>query len=99
MDKKVLVFGHVNHGKTTISSALESVLDKHDFGIHEASEILKEGIPSYAIPFELGPRLHFNEGKQFVCKGKHQYRDFKNETSENVFTSIWVCQCGRKIND
>lgn len=26
----------------------------------------------------------------FVCKGKHQYRD-KN--------GIWICQCGRKIND
>ena len=28
--------------------------------------------------------------KKFTCKGKHQYREE---------SKVWVCQCGRKIND
>ena len=28
--------------------------------------------------------------KKFICKGKHQYREE---------SKVWICQCGRKIND
>jgi hypothetical protein len=40
------------------------------------------------------PELY--EGKKFVCKGVHKYRE--ERTTINDVTSIsWVCQCGRKL--
>lgn len=41
------------------------------------------------------------EGKQFVCKGKHQYRltdTVKKDMGEGVLvTEIWECQCGKVL--
>lgn len=36
--------------------------------------------------------------KQFICKGKHQYRETRLKKG-NMILSIWTCQCGRKTND
>lgn len=32
----------------------------------------------------------YGSGKEFVCKGRHQYVEFNGE---------WVCKCGRKSTD
>lgn len=41
------------------------------------------------------------EGKQFECKGKHQYRlvdTVKKDMGESVLvTEIWKCQCGKVL--
>lgn len=42
------------------------------------------------ILYALSSIPYMNEGKQFICKGKHQYRLEGKE---------WICQCTRKIND
>ena len=50
--------------------------------------------PSYAdfsepIAFNARPPIpDLFEGKQFICKGKHQYREYDKQ---------WVCQCGRSL--
>jgi len=36
--------------------------------------------------------IELDQGKKFVCKGKHQY--ILNNESGN-----WICQCGRNVND
>ena len=33
--------------------------------------------------------------KEFICKGKHQYREVKIDDG----TKQWICQCERNIND
>lgn len=33
-------------------------------------------------------------GKEFVCKGRHEYRRVVNDNLVE-----WVCQCGRKTTD
>lgn len=35
--------------------------------------------------------------KQFICKGKHQYRETRVKEG-NMILSTWTCQCGRKLN-
>lgn len=51
------------------------------------SEFRKEAVYQYhAIPM----LKYANEGKEFICKGKHQYTNVNGE---------WVCQCGRKTTD
>lgn len=41
------------------------------------------------------------EGKQFVCKGKHEYRlaeTIKKEMANgSLVTEIWKCQCGKVL--
>ena len=34
------------------------------------------------------------EGKQFICKGKHQYREVR-EQEGSIIKCKWICQCGR----
>ena len=46
-------------------------------------------------PYYASPRvveLQSIQGTQFVCKGKHQYREVVKDS-----VSTWVCQCGRKL--
>ncbi len=48
------------------------------------------------------PLLSIPGEKQFICNGRHQYREVKNKVpdGDGVFIKVeWVCQCGRKIND
>ena len=37
-----------------------------------------------------------SEEKKFICKGKHQYREVRNEATGKV---DWICQCSRNAND
>lgn len=56
-------------------------------------------------PIEIKPapsisQITFGNTKEFVCKGKHQYRQvFEEEQLENgtLRKTSWVCQCGRKL--
>ena len=69
------------------------------FGINENVS----AIPQYEYldrvnkPFVLHnpyPLKGYNEGREFICKGKHQY---KKVVKENLVE--WICQCGRKTTD
>jgi hypothetical protein len=42
----------------------------------------------------------FYNGKQFVCKGKHQYREVqeREDVGEGILIkSTWICECGRVL--
>jgi thioredoxin reductase len=66
-------------------------------------ELRQETFPkSKPIVIHAHPALKsYNEGKEFICKGKHQYRlieMIKNEKGNGTFiTEVWACQCGRKL--
>lgn len=47
---------------------------------------------------EMSPVLKYDTGKEFVCKGKHQYREVRVNDGNFIKVS-WVCQCGRKTTD
>jgi hypothetical protein len=54
----------------------------------EASKILKLPTENYVYKLEPAPVPKIYGEKEFICKGKHQYREG---------ASGWVCQCGRKL--
>lgn len=54
------------------------------------SEYLGDTFSSPSIPYEIRRHPEYDEGKQFKCKGKHQYRQLDG---------VWICECGRKMND
>ena len=79
---------------------------RHNDVIIVDAENIKEQLPfPKSEPFILHnpypPELkNVYEGMQFVCKGKHQYREVKvkEELNEGTFIKVsWVCQCGRKL--
>jgi hypothetical protein len=50
-------------------------------------------------PYPLKEHEFYN-GKQFVCKGKHQYREVQEREDMGEGTlikSIWICECGRVL--
>jgi superfamily II DNA or RNA helicase len=82
-DKIVVVAAHIGAGKTVLSEAIASHLNK------DVVFITPEQAKQEAIIYERQPPLPpIFEDKQFVCKGKHQYRDVKGK---------WICQCGKSL--
>lgn len=51
--------------------------------------------------YEPPPFISPYVGKEFYCKGKHQYREVKKKITDGdgcVYIKVdWVCQCGRKL--
>lgn len=107
------IIGHVDHGKTALTEAIISVLQSRggNVGIitnkQLSSEIdedfskvlLSEPCdPSYILPYVAAPKFAelFN-GKEFICKGKHQYRKVYSDTKEGFHKGDWVCKCGREL--
>lgn len=43
--------------------------------------------------FMISSLLGLNLTNDWICKGKHQYREVKGENIK----SSWVCQCGRSL--
>ena len=35
--------------------------------------------------------------KEWVCKGKHQYRKIEKEVNGSLIEVSWVCQCGKSL--
>lgn len=96
MSKTIAILGS-GQGKTALAEALAKkghndviILtpeEAKEYTNGPFSEIRKESVYEYkTIPIH----RYENEGKQFICKGKHQYTDVNGE---------WVCQCGRKTTD
>lgn len=45
---------------------------------------------TYLITDEIHRIPDYYESKQFKCKGRHQYREVDG---------VWICECGRKMED
>lgn len=55
------------------------------------------------IRIQPAPNIHSLYGeKEFVCKGKHQYREVVAEEKHldgGIMKKVeWVCQCGKKLD-
>ncbi len=53
-----------------------------------------DGMIQITNPYKTLTSIH--EGKQFICKGKHQYKEVITKNG-NFHRSTWICQCGRKL--
>jgi glutamate dehydrogenase/leucine dehydrogenase len=46
-------------------------------------------------PYKDLPQIQ--EGKKFICKGKHRYESVKQKEEDGYTYTEWICQCGRKL--
>lgn len=91
MKDKMAIIG-AGQDKAEIAAALEKegykdvIIMTPDEAKEIAENPLKRETDVYII--EAPPILKYVDGKEFICKGKHQYREVKGK---------WVCQCGRVL--
>lgn len=99
---KIAIVGGDEMGKTAMYAALQErgLNDVQIITVDEAQDMVAaSSFNPIDKPFIIHaqPKVEFYpEQKQFVCKGKHQYRQVLEE-SEGYTTSTWVCQCGEKL--
>jgi MoxR-like ATPase len=97
---KVLIVGEPSEGKTALIGKLASALHliaKEEF-IDLQKQIEQEEVV-YTISRPKEVDINFAtpySTKEFVCKGKHQYREVR-EQKDGVINTKWVCQCGRTL--
>lgn len=90
-DKIVLVAGHIGAGRTTVIAEAHAHKHQNDVIIMTPEQAKQEAMFSKSEPYiykRQPPLLPMFQEKQFVCKGKHQYRDIKGK---------WTCQCGKSL--
>lgn len=97
---KILTVGNNSHYAEALAH-LENSKDKIEFvSIDDVEKLIESNsIKPINKPFIIHaqPKVElYPEQKQFVCKGKHQYRQVLEE-SEGCTISTWVCQCGEKL--
>jgi len=102
MKEQIVIVGSGGSGLAA-QTALQN-LGHNDVIIVDAENLKEQSPFPKSEPFILHnpypPELKgIYEGKQFVCKGKHQYRfadTVKKDMGEGVLvTEIWKCQCGK----
>jgi len=106
--KKVAIIGGHDMGKTTLSKMLVNNLKNESVVVvHRESLQNTDSLETYydstqfsdPMPYVAAPRFDLYGSKEFICKGKHQYREVKETNEDNITSINWVCQCGRNMKD
>mgnify|MGYP002402822892 CR=1 FL=1 len=100
--KKTAIIGHVDHGKTTLTVAIQSVLDKEQVVIHGDWKKEEEKVYEYTNPYHRESKIKPNASKSRLrkCqKGIHEYAESERiNVSKNFFKSEWNCiHCGASM--
>lgn len=97
---KVLIVGESSEAKTALineaSTSLHLITKEAFIDLRKQLE-QEEVVFSYSRPKEVD--INFAtpySTKEFVCKGKHQYREVREQEGV-VINTKWVCQCGRSL--
>ena len=91
--EKIIVIGS---GIGRVNQLLEHDEFKHKLVVSPEQAMESSYIqPNESMIYNTHMPLIYGE-KQFICKGKHQYREVKTK-EDNLTISKWVCQCGRKL--
>lgn len=94
---KILLIGRGGNLKASIGSLMQKeqkeivVIDSPeslDSLMKDKSINFNEPIPIVNHYKDLPKISTYGAGKEFTCKGKHEYRKHNGE---------WICQCGRKL--
>ena len=100
MKDRIGIIGHVDHGFTTSAAMALHLANKVDSAliVETIDEEAKQLPFPQSEPFILNNpyAMQYIGERDFICKGKHQYREVK-ETNGNLIKHSWVCQCGRKL--
>lgn len=109
MKEKIIVIGSGGLGGTASMSKMKELGEELIvvYNAEQLDELMKDkGIDfnkpiPYVNPYSNLPKIneHGYYEKEFVCKGKHQYREKKVQIQEGLIQSQWICQCGRNMND
>jgi hypothetical protein len=97
---KVLIVGEPSEGKIALIGKSASTLHfiaKEEFIDFRKQLEQEEAVYTLSRPKEVD--INFAtpySTKEFVCKGKHQYREVR-EQKDGVINTKWVCQCGRSL--
>jgi len=107
MEKKIAIVGHNDLGNTVLVNMIKKevgeeiiIVNREDLDNETVNDQLNRYFDTKKftdpIPYVANNSLNYYGGKEFICKGKHQYREVKTES--DGYTSVeWICQCGRKI--
>ena len=68
---------------------LKQLLDEIDSGVINQRNYFPTDFQE-PIEYKLSAMPLLPEGKQFTCKGKHQYTEKDGQ---------WICECGRNMKD
>jgi hypothetical protein len=91
MSKPIAIIG-AGQDKGAIAAALaeqghnDVIIMTLDEAKEYANNPFKGATDVYKI--EAPPILKYVDGKEFICKGEHQYRQVEEK---------WICQCGRVL--
>ena len=92
---KIGIIGHIDHGKTTLTSAIKSVLDKEKHSVYQ--DAIEEAI-EYKNPYAfLNEKQPASKSRLRKCeKGLHEYMsEGKIKIDEHFYKEKWSCiHCG-----
>jgi len=94
--KKIAIIGHSDHNKTTLTSAIKSVLDKEEYMVYQKDI---ERIYEFKNPyFNLDLKASASKSRLNKCKkGLHEFSEM-NFSENNI--PQWACiHCGTFINN
>lgn len=97
----IVIMGHVDHAKTTLTSAIKSVLDKKTVSFNLVDE---QGVYEYRSNRNLSETIIQTASKSRLkkcAKGLHEFSESSGEIQHKVWTKkTWSCiHCGVLMHD
>lgn len=97
---KIGTIGHVDHGKTTLSCAIKSVLEKVNHSVYQ--DVLEDTL-EYKNPYAfLNEKQPSSKSRLKKCeKGLHEFMsEGKMKINENFYKEKWSCiHCGTLMHE
>ena len=98
--KKIGTIGHVDHGRTTLTHAIKSVLEKENYSVYQ--DALEEVI-EYSNPYAfLSEKPKPSKTRLKKCeRGLHEFQETQFTTTENsIVKKQWFCKhCGTSMHN
>lgn len=97
--KTIGTIGHVDHGKTTLSAAIKSVLEKENYSVYQ--DALEEAF-EFTNPYHLLDTRSPSKSRINKCKkGLHEFIETNHDVvSERMFVKRWACMhCGTSMHE
>lgn len=97
--KTIGTIGHVDHGKTTLSAAIKSVLEKENYSVYQdaVDEVFEFTNPYHFLDTRSPSKSRINKCK----KGLHEYMsEGKIKIDEHFYKEKWACRhCSALMNE